>query len=252
MKINLHTHTYRCNHARGEERAYVECAIESGLEVLGFSDHTPYLFPGDFYSDFRMRPEQLEGYVDTVLALKKEYARDIEIRLGLEAEYYPAYFEDLLKLLEPYPMEYLLLGQHLVGNEIGEKYCGRPTDDPDMFKRYCAQTVEALKTGHFLYFAHPDLINFTGDSELYRREMRRMCEQVKALDIPLEVNLLGLMSHRNYPNDTFWQIAGEVGNRVVFGADAHDPERVYVKSEEQQAQALVEKYALAYEPEFAL
>ncbi len=247
MKTNLHTHTWRCSHARGTEREYVERAIEGGMQVLGFSDHTPYPFPGDYYSDFRMRPEQLEGYVDTVLGLKKEYAGDIEIRLGLEAEYYPAYFESLLKLLEPYPMEYLILGQHMIGNEIGGQYCGRPTDDPEVLRTYCAQSIEALKTGQFLYFAHPDLIHFTGDAALYCREMRHMCEEIKALDIPVEINLLGLSTHRNYPNDAFWKIAGQVGCRVVLGADAHDPQRVYAPEEDALALQWAQRYALRLE-----
>lgn len=41
MIANYHTHTWRCNHAVGTEREYVERAIEGGLKILGFSDHTP-------------------------------------------------------------------------------------------------------------------------------------------------------------------------------------------------------------------
>ena len=39
--INMHTHTTRCHHAAGEDREYVEKAIEAGYDVLGFSDHAP-------------------------------------------------------------------------------------------------------------------------------------------------------------------------------------------------------------------
>ena len=42
--INMHTHTTRCQHAKGTDREYVEMAIEAGYDVLGFSDHAPYLF----------------------------------------------------------------------------------------------------------------------------------------------------------------------------------------------------------------
>ena len=45
MIANYHTHTYRCGHAVGEDRQYVETAIERGLKVLGFSDHVPMPFP---------------------------------------------------------------------------------------------------------------------------------------------------------------------------------------------------------------
>ena len=45
MTINYHTHTYRCGHAVGNEREYVEKAIELGFSELGFSEHAPMPFP---------------------------------------------------------------------------------------------------------------------------------------------------------------------------------------------------------------
>ena len=55
MIANYHTHTPRCNHAVGSEEEYVQQALKAGIKILGFSDHTPYLFPGDYYSTFRIR-----------------------------------------------------------------------------------------------------------------------------------------------------------------------------------------------------
>ena len=112
MIANYHTHTWRCLHASGTEREYVENAIQGGLRILGFSDHTPMPYPDGYVSNVKMLPDQLEDYVDTVLKLKQEYRDDIEIRLGLEVEYYPALFEALLVLVRPLPMEYYLLAQH--------------------------------------------------------------------------------------------------------------------------------------------
>ena len=86
MKVNYHSHTTRCHHAVGTEREYVEAAIESGLEVLGFSDHTPYPFKDGYVSRIRMGMDELEEYVNTILALRDEYRNDIEIHLGLEVE----------------------------------------------------------------------------------------------------------------------------------------------------------------------
>ena len=54
MYANYHTHTFRCNHARGSEREYIETAISRGLSVLGFSDHVPYPFPNGYESGFRV------------------------------------------------------------------------------------------------------------------------------------------------------------------------------------------------------
>lgn len=124
MIANYHTHTWRCNHARGTEREYVESAIKAGMEILGFSDHSPYIFPGNYYSNFRMRMDQLEGYIQCVLDLRKEYAGQIQIPLGLELEYYPEFLPQLLPILRDLPLDYLLLGQHFIGNEIGAHYNG--------------------------------------------------------------------------------------------------------------------------------
>ena len=157
MKANYHTHTWRCMHAVGTEREYVESAIESGLKILGFSDHTPYPYPKEYISGMRMRTDQLEDYVDTILNLKAEYRKDIQIHLGLEVEYYTDYFASLRRLVSDYPVEYFLLGQHCVGCEIGGDWSGKPTDDPKALRDYCEQTSEAMETGFFTYFAHPDL-----------------------------------------------------------------------------------------------
>lgn len=244
MIANYHTHTWRCGHASGTEREYVERAIAGGLKILGFSDHTPMPYSNGYLSKDKMRLEQLEGYVDIVLDLKEEYKKDIDIRLGLETEYYPKYFEHLLEFIGPYPIEYFLLAQHYIRNEIGEPYNGRPTGDPERLQQYCTECKEAMKTGCFSYFAHPDLLNFTGDDEFYDRAMRDLCQCAKELEMPLEINFLGIWDHRHYPNQKFWKIAGEVGNKVVFGADAHQPEKVWNPQALASAEAIIKKYNL--------
>lgn len=227
MVANYHTHTWRCNHAYGVEKQYIENAIEAGLRILGFSDHTPYCFPNGYVGPDKMLPSQLEDYVDTVLRLRDEYRDDIEIRLGLEAEYYPEIWEGLLELIEPYPIQYLLLGQHFIRNEYeGDRYNGRPGHGEEDLILYCRQCLEALETGRFLYFAHPDLINYSGDPALYEREMTGLCRYCKEHNIPLELNLLGVRENRNYPCDRFWTIAAREKNTVIYGSDAHWPRHV--------------------------
>lgn len=244
MKVNLHTHTWRCRHAEENERAYVENAIEGGISVLGFSDHTPMPYPSGHVSPSKMLPDQLEDYVDTVLALKKEYASDIEIHLGLEVEYYPAYFDALLDLCGDYPIEYFLLAQHFLGNEIGECFSGSLTHEKQELTRYVDQCLEAMETGRFTYLAHPDLFHYEGDDAFYQREMRRLCIGAKTHHLPLEINFLGIWTHRHYPNPLFWPLAGETGNDVVFGSDAHQADKVINPEAEEIARAMVKIYGL--------
>lgn len=223
MIANYHTHTPRCNHAVGTEREYVESALASGLKILGFSDHSPCVFPGEYYSWYRMKLCELGDYVRTVLALRQEYTGRIEIPLGLELEYYPGLTPQLLPILRDQPLDYLILGQHFVGDEMGEPYSGTPTEDRSVLERYCDQAVAGLQTGAFTYLAHPDLVYFTGDTGFYRAQMRRICQEAKACGIPLEWNLLGMTKQRNYPDLRFWEMAAEEGCDVILGWDAHDP-----------------------------
>ena len=244
MTVNLHTHTPRCRHAAGTEEEYIRAALDSGLKTLGFSDHTPYWFPGEYYSHMRMFPEQLQDYIHTVLALKEKYRSALDIRLGLEVEYYPDLFPELMRHLQDTPIEYMLLGQHWVGNEMDEPYCGAPTEDETVLRRYCDQVIDALETGLFTYVAHPDLIHYVGDSKTYAHHIRRLCRAAKSCDIPLEINLLGLRAQRHYPHLPLWRIAAEEGCKVVIGSDAHEPGHVLQPENEAQAMEIVNTLGL--------
>ena len=85
MLANYHTHTFRCQHAVGEDRQYVEAAISHGMKVLGFSDHCPWVFDDGYVSGTRMSPSQLDGYFTSLTDLRAEYAGDIRLYIGFEA-----------------------------------------------------------------------------------------------------------------------------------------------------------------------
>ena len=223
MLHNYHTHTFRNHHASGTERAYIEAAIACGLRTLGFSEHAPYRYPGGFVSEYHLQPEDLDDYVRTLLALKQEYAGQIDLLIGYEAEFYPALFDDLLARVCAYPVDYLILGQHFLNNETDGLSCSGSTGDPAVLHAYVNQCIAGLETGSFTYLAHPDLLHFMGPEDVYQDEMQRLCLAAKRLGIPLEVNLLGLRRGRCYPSERFFRIAAACGNTIVAGIDAHDP-----------------------------
>ncbi len=228
MTANYHTHTARCHHASGTEREYIETAIARGLKVLGFSDHSPQFFPTDeYYSYFRMRPEEMDGYVKTLTDLRREYSNDIDIKIGLEIEYYPELFCKLVDFLKPYNLDYIILGQHYLANEYDTHESSKgPKRTNEQLIRYTNQILEAIQTGKFTYIAHPDIFCFEGDEKFYESEARRLCEGAKSNNVPLEVNFLGLAEGRHYPSERFYRIAQEVGCDFVFGCDAHEPDEV--------------------------
>ncbi len=225
---NYHTHTSRCHHAKGTDEEYVAAAVSCGFEELGFSDHAPMLFPksSGYYSNFRMAPETAADYAASIKNLKNKYSGKIDIRLGFELEYYPALFKDEIAFLKSFDIDYLILGQHFNLNEYepAAHYSGHETDNVCVLDSYIAQCIEGLETEKFSYLAHPDLINFTGDRDVYCEKMYHFCKRLKKLGYPIEYNFLGRITNRHYPNPDFWKIAAEVGNTAILGLDAHSPD----------------------------
>ena len=223
LTANYHTHTFRCGHADGTDRDYIETAIQAGYKVLGFSDHSPMVYDTDHHSGYRMALDRAEEYFTTLTDLKKEYRNDIEIRVGVEAEYYPATHGRFMEFMRQYPCEYMILGQHFLLREEDGVYAGRPYADSFMLETYYKNVLDGLKTGDFLYVAHPDLFHFIGRAKEYDRVIRRFLTAIKEMDAPLEINRLGYADRRAYPNPRFWRLAGEAGVSAVIGVDAHRP-----------------------------
>ncbi len=240
MKANYHTHTKRCQHAEGEDREYVEAAIEAGYEMLGFADHCPWIFPDGYISNVRMRTSEVEGYFVSLESLRKEYERDITILIGFEAEYFPPLIEAQDELLKDYPLDYMILAQHFMSRDGKKCYAGSETDSVEMLKHYVDLCIGGMQTGRYKYLAHPDLIHYVGDSAIYEKEMKRLCEAMKENNVPLEMNILGLLTGRNYPDGRFWDIAKTVGNRAIIGMDAHTPEQLSNPNYVEKAKLLCE------------
>ncbi len=244
MIANYHTHTWRCNHAVGTEREYIENALKAGLRILGFSDHSPHFFPAGFRSGVRMLPEALDEYIGTILALREEYRGRIDIPLGLELEYYPKYLPELLAVLRDRPVDYLICGKHFIPDEVDGWHVGAEISSK-MLEAYCDQVIDAIQSGLYTYIAHPDMIRFQGEDKRYRQQVRRICREAKSCGMPLEINLLGVWEQRNYPHEPFWAVAAEEGCRVVIGRDAHRPEALLDAPSEEKAMELVSRYGLA-------
>ncbi len=246
MLHNYHTHTARCNHASGTDREYVEQAIAGGLKTLGFSDHAPYIFSnGQYPSEHRMRTDELFEYADSVRSLAKEYEKDIRVLCGFELEYYPDYHTDEMAFLRQIQPDYVILGQHFLGNEYSLLSSSRSLAGNDLgLVAYVSQVIAGLSTGDFAYLAHPDVAGHHFSSEVVEREYRRLCKAAKRFGMPLEINLLGIRSKRHYPSEAFFRIAAEEGNDVVFGTDAHDPCDVCDQASEEKALEMVKTLGL--------
>lgn len=246
MDYNYHTHTYRCGHASGTEREYIEQAIKHGIKVLGFSDHVLYEYKNK---------EVFDDYFNVLHSLREEYKDRIEIFIGFECEYIKSREEYYRYLLDK-KVDYLILGQHYVeykGKE--ETWLSDFMDGSTMEtyqKTYYRHLKNALKTGLFKYIAHPDwfIFSFEEQDEKFRKFSTKICKLAKKFNVPLEINLNGIKNHGRhpdqkyfYPCENFFKIASEIGNDVIVGIDAHETE-FFDKADYQFAEHLIKKYNL--------
>lgn len=227
MKIDycIHTHTARCGHAQGSDEEYVLSALDNGIKVLGFSDHA--FFPNLSQPGIRGEYSLLPNYVNSINQLREKYKNKIKIYLGFECEYLDEY-DSYYKELKNNGFDYLILGQHLF-LEDGKLIFANSEPKVLHREKYLVQVEKALKTGLFLYIAHPDYIlrGYKRWCKSAKELSYKICELAKKYDTPLEINLGGIIwgkkSRLQYPVSYFWDIAAEVGNKVVIGYDAHNP-----------------------------
>lgn len=242
MKHNYHTHTTRCHHATGSDESYVLSAIKGGFTQLGFSDHSPWKYDTPFVSDIRMTLDEFESYHASILSLKEKYKDQIEIKIGLECEYFRKYMPWLNQFIEDKQLDYVILGNHYFETDELHLYYGSNCHRDNMLEDYVRTCIEGMKTGVYAYLAHPDLYCRAREWDaLSEKAAHRICRAAKENDFILEYNLAGLkMSqayHRDlYPHPKFWEIAGRLGCKAIVGVDAHSPHALEDVAMFEQAQ----------------
>ncbi len=247
MDYNYHTHTVYCSHATGSMEEYVQNAIKGGIRYMGFAEHAPFRYPDGHETWFRLAMVDIPDYFQEVNRLREKYQGQIELSVGFEMEYYPEYFESMLELARKSGAEYLILGQHYMAPEHPDGVHVMEKDyEFEHLRSYVKLILEAMETGAFTYIAHPDMYQFVGDNLRYREEMRKICIASRRLNLPLELNLLGIRDNRIYPKEAFWKVAGEEGAPVTFGLDAHEGKDACDEESFKVAMGMVKKYGLNY------
>jgi len=103
---NYHTHTWRCKHASQDVSAYCQAAIDTGITVLGISDHTA--LPDNRWPHIRMDIGELPAYCAAVDQAATDYPQ-LTVLKSAECEYakeYDSFFRD--KLLGSSATNYLV------------------------------------------------------------------------------------------------------------------------------------------------
>lgn len=228
MRVDLHNHTYMCNHADGTMEEYVKRAIELGIDVFGFSEHAPM----DFDKKYRLPIEKKEFYENEVLKLKEKYKNDIEILLAYEVD-----FMQNVKMLPEVlnaKVDYLIGSVHFLdgwGFDNPEFIGGYENKDIDKIWQDYFDTIQNLaKSNHFDIVGHIDLIKVF--KFLPKKDIRIIAKdamkEIKKSNMTLEINAAGIRKPINetYPSKQLLEFAYELDIPITFSSDAHSVEQV--------------------------
>jgi histidinol-phosphatase (PHP family) len=223
-----HCHTPLCKHAFGEPDEYAAVALARGLKGITFTCHCP--LPGGFSANVRMAPEQFDDYVAMIDATREAFSGRLDVRLGLESDFYPGVEPWLEKLHARAPLSHVLGSIHYQVSDYRKLfYTGDVFSYQQLYFDHLARSAES---GLFDTLAHPDLIKNESpadwDFARIRPSLERALDRIAATGVAMELNTSGVQKALPEMNPSPPQLAmmQERGIPVVIGADAHVPERV--------------------------
>lgn len=230
-----HSHTPLCKHAHGWPTEYAAVAEKRGLRGLIVTCHNP--MPNGFSAHVRMSPEQFDEYVQLVADTRAEWEGRVDVRLGLEADYFVGYEDFVERQLASADFHYVLGSVH---PQIAEFRNAHWNDDPVGFQRiYFENLAASAETKLFDCLAHPDLVknetvNDWDVAAIMDDVILPALDRIAETGVAMELNTSGRNKRIPQMNPCPEMLVAmrERGIPVVLGADAHVPDRVADRYEE--------------------
>jgi len=246
MRIDLHNHTTRCNHATGTVDAYIKKAIALGIDIYGFSEHAPM----DFDENYRLGFEEMDAYTADILRAKETYKDEISILLGYEVDWLQGHMDERVLTAK---VDYLIGSVHFLDKwgfdnpEFIGEWKEKNTDE--IWRAYFEATQAMANSGKFDIVGHFDLIKVfkfmpKQDIRILAKEALRT---IKKSNMVLEINTAGLRKPiaEIYPSSTLLQEAYAFDIPITFSSDAHDVSHIGAGYETATAMAKAVGYTKA-------
>lgn len=258
---DFHMHTTFCD-GKDTPEDMVLAAIELGMPEMGFSAHSH--LPSE--PEWSLSEEGEAEYIKTILELKEKYKDKIDIRLGIEQDYWSS-----TEKLSAY--EYVIGSVHSLNGEDTtwssidythenflygvDHYFGG--DRIAAAEKYFELVSDLYEKTHCTIIGHFDLITIFNEKEIaetgkpfvdsgdprFIAAERKALEKLAETPVIFEINTGGMsrgrMTHP-YPSDRVLEYLGEHCIPVILSSDAHRKEDLLYGFRE--AEQLVEKYKL--------
>ena len=223
-----HMHTPLCKHAWGEPEEYAQQALKAGLKGIIFTCHCP--MPNGFWPTVRMSESEFDTYVELVQRAADAFKGKLDIRLGIESEYFPGCEEYIANLHKRADFHYVLGAVHWQAKEYLNKF---ETGTIENFRRtYFEHLAKSAESGLYDSLAHPDLVkNYHPDSwcfAIVKNTVAAALDRIAATGVAMELNTSGL--NKSYsemnPGNEMLRMMADRKIPIVLGSDSHRAVRV--------------------------
>lgn len=240
---------------------YLQEALNKGLKQVGIVDHL-YRFKEtrtyfEKYIDLeskevgQQQAEWLEqvmvcemrDFVNLISSAKKEWAeKGVELKLGIEADYFVGGEQELASILDKYEFDYVIGSVHF--------YNGWGFDNPMLQQKFNDYNLKELYANHFEtvkhaaasglfdFMAHLDnvkVFNYRPTEESLLAHYKDVAKTLVKYDVATEINP-GLYYRypvkEMCPSPTFLTILIEEGVKFTTSSDAHYPNDIGIYNEE--------------------
>lgn len=239
---NYHSHCTFCD-GRSSMEEFVKFAIAKGVKKYGFSSHAPL----PFNTFWNMKTDDFSDYQTEFQRLKTKYATDLELFIGLEADYINDYFQIENDLFDVKNLDYLIGSIHYTDRLENGDFWTIDGNFPDFEKgltelydgdiwaavqRYFEISKKMIGKGGFQILGHFDKIAMNGSkckgfdktAPQYLHLVGEMLEVIKSNKLILEINTKSLAEKGiTYPDQQFYSLINELEIPVVVNSDCHYP-----------------------------
>lgn len=227
MRVDMHNHTYLCNHASGTMDEYIQKAIENKIDIYGFSDHAPMKFD----EAYRMKFSQMGLYESMVDEMRDKYKGKIEILKAYEVDYLENFMDERIFKTD---VDYLIGSVHFLdgwGFDNPEFIGGWENREIDeIYKEYFSKISALAKSGKFDILGHIDLIKvfkFLPKQDI-RILAKEALKEIKKASLVVELNSAGLRKPVGeiYPCENLLEEIASLDIAITLSSDAHSPTQV--------------------------
>jgi len=230
MLTSYHNHT-RWSDGSATLAGQIQAARQAGLDELGISDHY-VLHPSGQPVEWSMDLDLLGDYVLEIRQAALE-TRDLTLRLGIEADFFPETVEDLRGRLAAYPFDYVVGSVHYVdGFPIDEDtkfWDALPAEERDeKWRLYWVRIRQLAESRVYDFVAHLDLPKKFGHRPAadLTAESSAALDAIAAAGMAIEINTKGWLVpvQEAYPTLELLREARRRNIPLLINADAHFPE----------------------------